>query len=923
LCILLLTFFAHAALLPMRAQTLCSTLGSLPPDVVINGPVLASSLPSSSYLQQNIRINGSLIVDTPVEFDLCNIQFGSGAEIAVLTGQDLLIVRSQLFACSLTWEGIKLLGVSTLRLLNSHVEDAEYAVSSDDPSVLIVGGTKFNRNYVGIRNFNAAGGYSGLNFGFFSSNLFTCTSGLNQSYSGQFVSGSTSFTGLLLDQCAAFVGGALLSVNTFSNMHYGIYATRSDVIVQGCVFEDMVEGGNNAPGGVGVLALDGTLKVIGTYIPFLDVYLGGSSFTNCNFSGILAYGANLQVRNAGFKGGQEIAIMSNGNLYAEEVEISLNEVEIEGSGSTIGIYLERSLASGFSAHNKIYDNKIYIKGSRGGHWGAFVDATFPATDYMEIEDNLINVTSTASGLFPVWVEGGNANRFRVLKNTIEFSSVNNEPRRWGITMLEASGIEHEISFNRIFGSGTHNPGHCAIHLEQSKNVTLCANQVNHTRWGLHFAGDNAPCGVISNTIMAHETGVFITPASFGSPLTPRIGEQLRRGNTWSLTPGDYTDKAARCFNGVDPAHSIIKTELPPPSLVHPPINLIEPQQGWFMFDPGPSNSGCGGSIKRFSDTEESLLSGAWPEGGVSADAFWEVEYGLLKKLWEDAGLREEASGAQEYFDGHDGSKLSQLSFVASLIKTGMLPPASLQQQIDNLREERRSIMEELAALEIGHEGGESPDPEFVVAKQALFSALATLSEQEVLLKGEIDAFRAAALGEAAALNNSISPSNSFEAHQIALNSYAIKRVLGAANAADEAEMRHIALDVSVEEGAGVPQRARRWLTLEEKMGLRSDSETGWDEEEAYLPIVGGNPEAAVTWRVAPNPAGDELTIFLPEGTSGGLRISDALGQTIFTRIINGEDSISTDSSNWPAGLYYIRLEKPDGQIWVQKVIIKH
>ena len=65
-----------------------------------------------------------------------------------------------------------------------------------------------------------------------------------------------------------------------------------------------------------------------------------------------------------------------------------------------------------------------------------------------------------------------------------------------------------------------------------------------------------------------------------------------------------------------------------------------------------------------------------------------------------------------------------------------------------------------------------------------------------------------------------------------------------------------------------------------------------------LDLVGLGENEAVTFKVYPNPAKDS---FIVEG-SGTMTITNALGQTVMTREIDGKTTIEL-----PQGLYFVKL----------------
>jgi len=327
-----------------------------------------------------------------------------------------------------------------------------------------------------------------MNFNYFSGNIFTCSVPLNAPYTGQTPTpGEISHAGFLLDKCVVSIGRFNLVANQFSRMHYGIHATNSTVVVQKCVFREMVGDENDGNSATGIYSIDGTLVVKGLYIPETGQYIGESVFDDCGWSGIIAAGSNLDIANNVFTGEQEYGIQSGNNLFFEQIRIARNRFNVSEPKSVSGIYIARSVASGLTAHNVVDMNYFEIKGSTGNKYGVFAGGPLSiAIDHFELTNNLIEVTSTADQIYPIFIGVGNGDKFKALDNVVYFNSTNFGAKRYGITMRDSySGtIEHEISYNVIEGSDIHNPGSAGIHVDNARNVTICDNLVNNTdkRW---------------------------------------------------------------------------------------------------------------------------------------------------------------------------------------------------------------------------------------------------------------------------------------------------------------------------------------------------------------------------------------------------------------------------------------------------------
>lgn len=346
---------------------------------------------------------------------------------------------------------------------------------------------------------------------------------------------------------------------------------------------------------------------------------------------------NLSVVGNDFLGEQLYGIRSRNNFFPNQIRIAENTIDVSETNNVAGILLERTVAA-TGLHNVIEGNYLTMAGSTDGKYGIHVTSPFAASDKMEIIDNIIDMTSTGDVLFPIHVDANLADRFHILDNTVNFNSSNQGAERFGIVMVEGQGEAHLIKENNVIGSGTHNPGHCGLHIVNVLNTTICSNTVNHTQWGIHLWGALDPCKLQNNHMNLHEIGLFLSPSP---PSVAGIGPQIRHGNTWSTSHGAYSTWAAQCATGVNYLLSPIYVEDTAPSSLNPSSALLSPSTGWFIYDPGDENY-CAPLPPSFGENlssiqEETATNNLSTYIETSLDQ-WQMEYNLMLSLRNNPAL---------------------------------------------------------------------------------------------------------------------------------------------------------------------------------------------------------------------------------------------------------------------------------------------
>lgn len=744
-------------------------------------------------------------------------------------------------------------------LYESWIEDAQYAISAENNATLNVQDTYFNRNYVGIRNKSTTSATTILNILNFSGNVFTCSDPLNDGYSNQVPSpGEVSYAGIFLSKgIASNIGRYTLPANQFFRMHYGILAFKSTVIVQNCQFSHMVGLEGDDASATGIYCSGGTLRVNAFYDSPNTQYLGSSIFDDCGHSGIEAIGlSNLSVIGNDFTGEQVYGVRSLENLFSGQVRITSNTFEVSEPANASGIFLERSMASG-GLHNIVSGNSIEMAGSTAGKYGIHVTSPFAAGDRMEITGNEVTVTSSADIIFPIQVTALLADKFWIKDNTINFNSSNATNERWGIVMLDGYGEAHLIKENTITGSGTHNPGHCGLHIQNVRNATICSNVVDHTKWGIHLMGSLDPCRLQNNSINAHERGLFL---SASPPGIPGIGEQFRHGNTWSTNSGDYTLWAAECFGSVNPALSRFITESSHSSIL-PSSTLLNPSTGWFS----PMDA-----LSFYNSNSTTTTAGA-------------------------------------------------LSYSLHQLKNILLPGSTEQDEIDEICEDILLLTDTLVDLENSYPITpdttlNSIDTDFLNDKQQLLESILDLMEDAQTWQDDIATARESDLEDLENFNDNITVTEVYEQNHKTFNNYLIKRALGTATSTDYEDIVDIATLQSPDTSGSAVSFARHLLPLCEQINYIEDEEASEEALQTFRPtVVATQPEA---FEAYPNPADGSTNVRLPKGIAGKILIRNADGKIMYHQEIGAHagQSVSVNTSQWPAGIYFCIFYEDAGQI---------
>jgi len=899
---------------PSSATTLCESNAGFTPDLTLgtdmNSTTFSSQLPlewsGSFYYLQNmeIHINGTLLVDQSFLFFGSKVRFGPGAEIVTLDNQYFGAFVTQFFACDAMWKGIRLPGGSTsLSLWYCQIEDAEFAITLAEGVPLSMAGNRLNRNYVGLTNGDGSSVSPGLVVGYFFDNVFTWDEALNPAYPGQTNYNNISFSGMLLTNTAGSFGFST-STNTFSNMMHGIVMEESDISISRFRFENMVVDDNS--GGIGILATKGTLLAEGH----------GAAFHANALAGIEAHGTNIEVRNYIFTGVQPACIHSVDNTFAQDILIEDNQFTLEANlGTTRGIFLERSIASGLLTHNRIRDNVIVINGTSSAR-GIEVTGINPALDFLDVSKDTIVTNNTHSSIRGIALAGNATHNNQITDNRVLFNSADSGGDRFGIFLSNSNGTGNNVSRNHVYGIfvDTDNNRHqCSIHSSSSPGVFYCRNIVEDSERGFHFVSNNDNSTLTENTMRASDRGLFISSG--------QIGTQFRRANVWSTSPTAFQFFAAD--NNADLGDSRFDIHSPDQQFF-PTDNGIDPESGWFFLNEGEPEF-CGGILsgQGLSSFEQTIADGTIQQSSMSTAAVWDAEKWLFAKLVAHPELLTPGSLALQFYNAKSGTNLETFVQVEASLQEILVLEDTVQEDYDAYFAQKKSLLNQMADLDaqvaVPQEFSLDFDTAFLAAKNTALRGIESARNGEAAIRNQVLQQRASELDSLSALNDGILPNGIHEENRKAMNEILIK--IGLQQALDTNDMAVIEgiAHQCISEGGQVVYLA--WVMLpaceteqyqyeEEEICERSSNQG--NNSQRLLPT---------TAKIYPNPVSNRLNVVFPAEVNGTLKLVNANGFVVETTELTNATSFELDASRLPAGFYLLTLPVREGQTETRKIII--
>ncbi|GAB4254712.1 MAG: hypothetical protein Kow0027_20990 [Saprospiraceae bacterium] len=688
---------------------------------------------------------------------------------------------------------------------------------------------------------------------------------------------------------------------------HGMVLESCDVTVSRCHFENMTFDGG---GGIGILATKGTLNAWGY----------GEVFHQNEIAGIETHGTNLLVDGYVFTGRHRTCINSVDNTGSEYVIIRNDSMHVMANqNTTIGINLERSVASGMETHNYIHDNAIVITDTKRAI-GINVSGFNPAIDVLEIDTNHVHVQNTFSDMQGIKVSSEGTHNNRILRNVIDATAGTIGGERYGIFTSLQSGVGNQIINNRVHG----NPDNsylgrlqCCIHVTNSPGIIVCSNTTEDASRGFHFIFDSDGSTFSENQM---------NPAMWGLLLHwARIGDQVRTANRWSTSIGAFQMFAAQLVsNPQDPLTFPQNSEF----LIHSPQpqffpSNINPPMGWFQLNEGAARD-CFNNLFEgtLTEGEQQLVSGTLNVSGLSAADLWDLERRMLLKLMRNPELMPPGSDAEAFYNARLGTVMYQLASVEQDWKQAMLPGAADQSAIDNYQNGIFGLLDQLAAIDANTPQPasfqEALDSLKVGARAAVLSQLrSTRNSLDAVLAG-MYAQRTADLTVVQSTLDGINTSTVYETNRKQL--FQMLSDWGAGQEPDSTDLvfvRSLAAQCPSEGGDAV-EYARNLLPVCEQGQYLSDDPS----EPCNRSFLGTEVESPGKVVVHPNPTTSLLQVDFPAATTGTLRLLSISGVELRSWQVRESSRATLHLDELPAGLYFLQVPTTGGAVEVHKVVIE-
>jgi PKD repeat protein len=471
----------------------------------------------------NVRDNSFYSVNYPPSVEvgfyesltLRNVHFNvsEGVVLVVHGGVTLTLDNCVFEACGNMWKGIVIEKDAVLNVTDCHINDAEYAIYAKDGSRLIVKGSYFKNDVVGIKSEpNDAGSINDISFQVTGCE-FVRSGSLHGLYIGQSPHGEYPKAGIEFNNMNGWIGNDENETNFFHNLNCGIIAHNSSLEIQNCKFTSIhnEEFYTDAYMGSAIASTGEDMNFWACIHPYVEQLPASPTFFQCDY---------------GFYG--DLGKFRIRDCYMDQMETGIYQTRCAVSGginitdcfitaSQAGILLEENEGSGGIL---IFGNTITATGSDGKCISAYESGS--GENNLEIRQNNFSCAGSLSA-----IELINCYDPNIYSNLIQEAS----PGREGFVGIDLNGCESpNVSCNTIAGldaDETH--GSSAINFNLTTGGTLLCNVVDNTTEGIAFYGPS-PTHILGNEMNNHFEGLYLNDNAV-------ISDQDHHGNRWL---GDFS-----------------------------------------------------------------------------------------------------------------------------------------------------------------------------------------------------------------------------------------------------------------------------------------------------------------------------------------------------------------------------------------------
>ena len=931
--LLMLTLFKVSA---QVQQTLCQQFGSAPAIVTIGVPAnpqqditFLSSVPTgATYQNQKIRINGILKVDVAFSLNNCTVELEPGAQIITDGAASINSTNSRYYSCGLMWQGFYIKTAGSIAMLWGEIEDAQAAVTLDDGAGAGITAVLFDRNHIGIRNGSATAGPVAVNLLFFGGNTFDCTSALAQPFHANLSPAytGTGYAGIYLNTAVGSIPGFLMP-NGFQNMHYGIAAENADVSVSSCFFRNMVQHPSMPNSINGIRTSGGALTAAFCQVPFMP-----------DGHGIWAEGTELDVHDNTFNVDGVTGITSINNLLTDFIYIRNNTLTVQnnilwflGFAARVGILVDRNSRSSAGNTNltsfDISGNNLTINGLNAGvvnslaQQGILVRGPVPSLDIGLISNNIVNANTRIVHLqYGISVQAGLPDRYRVMGNTVTYSDPINlaNGRRWAISMLYGTGINHRLQNNTCLAlGGSNGQGYCGIHLEDMPNVTMCNNSVNQFEHGIHFFGACNGLGFWQNTMNDHLNSSVRLQDNVNTINQGFIGTHTRTANRWTLAraaTNNSTFPIGVPFNRlIVPENNL---QFSPTIFVN--FGQIIPGDETTCTQP-PTYGGEGGG--EMTGYDHWVKEGA---SGATATSVWEAKKALMYKIMRFPELKTADATVNSFYNAEYTTTVGKFAQADYLfLQSVQQITESQNNSCTTLAGQRDVILSQLYTLDQSNSSLSALSTAQVQVKKALLDAWKTNFSNRLVLKQQLASQRLVSIQQAQQVLSEITTSTAQESNWKTIQTIRFNRALGIIdNETSLNQLRGIAAQCPQTAGSSAIE-AIYMLPIAEIAALFPDEQTGLSGNCAARPGERHiRTETTLnTLLVSPNPTKDWLSVEIPIECDGRWEVIDVQGRVSINGRLAKTRTFLVETAALPEGVYVVTVTTTEGTRYVHKFLV--
>lgn len=897
-------------------------------------PLYKSSLIGAS-ITGNVCIVGDFEVDAPFVFQNATVKINTGVTISISGAPNsygsiaLGIDNSELFACNGLWKGITLGYLSAIYTdNNSVIEDAETAIHADGLSALFIQSTTFNRNRVGIElvtPFPSAWNTGPLVWTF-SGNRFTCDAPLNGTIDG------VSLAGIKLNN--SYLYTFQTGINLFSDLQYGISAEgdATYIGIQNLIFQ--------------------RIKRDGIFMEKGNLDIRSSRFENCYEKGInIAAALNIRISNdCVFRWDSSLpAVLDNTNydgiyiggfLIGSRTTITNTLFSANFTSANHWITgLNISGGANIGAGTQINVNGCEWRMYAGAAFGLIIDGDFPSESQIDIFNNDFEIQNTLGiyGVSCILCDNGNKHNLDIIGNRF----YNDFPKSgWanGITLRGSEGTGNQVSDNHFEPGLLYESYFYGVNATNFKNTKYCANIMRNVYLGFSFSGQNEGTDFTNNLV-------------YGSGMINIYGEswiedQIHKGNQWTLPdlPGLilYVPLQAACFNHDFALFSEFYVHTPQSTTVQGPgFNPYHPKDlepdgdiEWWIEDEGTPTGFCTNEIIE-PGGGDSKLKRAVAQGTLATQLnnpsmMWQAERTLFFTLKRSPGLEGEHPAYSAFLTNKIGSNIDKFYQVATALDAARSGHATLVSDAQNNLAAIDNLLAQVETADQAWLNAATPaEKESAKAmKEQKLGELSGLLENASTFQTTYEQNLQTALTAIEQTNNNITPASDWETYEKTTNEIFISNLQNGGITAEQKQQIEAIAEICPKYGGTAVYKAR---------GILPDCAKvfDWDDYAGCYPTPTTvaelatveprskqslNPLSISGVEVFPNPANESITLNVPLGKQGQIRLVDAWGRMIAAHPIVSSQTI-LPMNLLQRGIYHLDLIFSDGQFERRKVII--